>query len=330
MILITGGAGFIGSNLLARIAERAPWDVLVCDTFGTEDKWKNVAKHPCFNFITPEELPSYLQNKKGLPPLQAVFHMGAISSTTARDLKTLLESNVELSKTLWNFSTEENIPFFYASSAGTYGDGSLGFDDRFDEEYLRALRPLSPYGWSKNLFDLWVWHQVNVKHRHPPQWAGLKFFNVYGPNEYHKGGQQSVVAHLYPQIQEHGVAKLFKSYQPDYQEGHQLRDFIWVEDCVNVMLWLWDTPQVSGLFNVGTGTARSFFDLATAVFSALGRRPSITYIDMPDGLNATYQYYTQAPMDKLRQAGYTRPFTSLEEGVRHYVQNYLSQPDPYR
>ena len=328
MIYITGGTGFIGSNLLHALAHRYPGELIVADDLGSENKWRNVSKHLIQSFIpkesTVDALADYAED------IHAVFHLGAISSTTETDADLVIHNNFSLSAALWDICTEHEIPFIYASSAATYGDGAWGFDDTFDDQALSQLRPLNPYGWSKHLFDRWVCSQINKGKPTPPQWAGLKFFNVYGPNEYHKGNQKSVVASLVPQIQETGMAKLYKSTHPDYEDGGQLRDFIYVDDCVQVMEWLHDTPSVSGLFNVGTGQARSFKDLALATFAALAIEPNIQYIDMPVTLKDKYQSYTQANIAQLRNAGYTRSMTTLEEGVRHYVQDYLTHNDPYR
>jgi len=334
MILVTGGAGFIGSNLVAALADAGRHDVVVCDAFGQDDKWRNLAKHEVLDIVPPEKIETFLETRKH--EIEVIFHLGAISSTTERDVDLILERNFAYSRTLWNWAAEHGVRFIYASSAATYGDGSFGFEDTQCPDHLSRLRPLNPYGWSKHLFDRAVCRMVQNNAARakngavPPQWAGLKFFNVYGPNEYHKGDQMSVVARLYPQIVSGARAKLFKSYRPDYADGGQIRDFIWVGDCVRVMLWLLQNPDICGLFNVGTGQGRSFHDLAQATFVAAERPAKIEYIDMPDGLKEKYQYFTQANMQKLQQAGYTRPFTSLEEGIRQYVQDYLAKEDPYR
>ena len=330
MIYITGGAGFIGSNLVAAFAkgEAQAGEIIIADELGCGDKWRNLSKHLIHGMIPPENtvegLDAYADEIEG------VFHLGAISTTTETDADKILNNNFTLSATLWGRCVEYNIPFIYASSAATYGDGAQGFQDAFTSERLSLLRPLNPYGWSKHLFDRWVCHQVENNLPTPPQWAGLKFFNVYGPNESHKGGQKSVVASLVPQIMETGVAKLFKSCHPAYEDGGQLRDFVYVDDCIRVMEWLYANPQVSGLFNVGSGQARSFKDLALATFAALGQEPRLEYVEMPVTLQDKYQYYTQAPLDRLRQAGYPGTMTPLEEGVRTYVQDFLTQADPYR
>lgn len=251
--------------------------------------------------------------------VSAVIHLGACSSTTERDFDYLWSNNFSYTRTLWDYCAKEKVPFIYASSAATYGDGSQGFDDRED---IDALRPLNAYGYSKQVFDLWVKHQAKA---FPPQYVGLKFFNVYGPNEYCKGSMASMVYHGYRQIKEGGTIRLFKSCDPAYADGEQLRDFVYVKDVCDVILWLLEHPKVSGLFNMGTGRAQSFRELAEAVFHALGMEPRIEYIDMPEHLREKYQYYTKAEMDKLRQAGYVRPFMTVEQGVADYVRNYLDK-----
>ncbi|MBV8548684.1 MAG: ADP-glyceromanno-heptose 6-epimerase [Alphaproteobacteria bacterium] len=326
MILVTGGAGFIGSNIAAALEQRGQ-RVAVCDWLGWEDKWRNIAKRDLEEVVAPEQIVDFLDRCED--EIEAIVHMGAISSTTEVDADLIVESNLRLSQFLWRWCAEQEVPFIYASSAATYGDGINGFKDFEGRKDLAALNPLNAYGWSKHLFDRWVAHQKESGAVQPPQCAGLKFFNVYGPNEYHKGGQRSVVEQVYPYAARDEAFQLFKSHNPDYQDGGQLRDFIWVGDCVKVILWLLDNQKVSGLFNVGTGKARSFDDLAKAVYTAAGKQPKIEYRDMPEELRGKYQYYTQADMSKLRAAGYAESFTELEEGVRRYVQNYLMQPDKY-
>ena len=330
MIVVTGGAGFIGSNLAAGLEKRGVGEVVVCDVLGTGDKWRNISKRGLGDVIPPEALMDYL--RKHADRVEAVFHMGAISATTERDADRIVATNFSLSKALWQLCSANGVRLIYASSAATYGDGSAGFVDDDAPEALEKLRPLNPYGWSKHLFDRWVsriTRQNGAEDKAPPQWAGLKFFNVYGPNEYHKGDMMSVVAKLYPEIKAGKAARLFKSCNPSYGDGGQLRDFIYVRDCVNVMLWLYDSRNVSGLFNVGTGQARSFRDLALASFKAANVNDRIDYVDMPEALRDKYQYFTQADMGKLARAGYKTPFATLEEGVCDYVRNYLAAHDPY-
>ena len=325
MILVTGGAGFIGSNLQAALAARGH-ETIVVDWLGQEDKWRNLAKHPPSRLISPTELDAFLDNR---PPVEMVFHMGAISATTARDGDLTWATNVELSRTLWHWCVAREVRFVYASSAATYGDGSAGFDDDPSLDALQKLRPLNLYGWTKHAFDLRVVRAVTMGGDRPPQWAGLKFFNVYGPNEYHKGSMISVVKVKHDEVAAGGPVKLFCSDVPGLPDGEQKRDFIWVGDVVDVMLWLLDTPGVNGLFNVGTGRARSYLDLAHAVCDAAGRPRDVAFIEMPAALRGQYQSFTQAPMERLRVAGYAGQFTPLEEGVRRYVQDYLARDDRF-
>lgn len=329
MIIVTGGAGFIGSNIAQRLEEENLSDVVICDVFGSEDKWRNLAKREIRDIVHPDRFWEYVSHNKD--EIEAIIHMGAISSTTEYDADLVLDNNFILSRNIWKFCATHDVRLIYASSAATYGDGDEGFVDHQDTEFLSTLRPLNPYGWSKHLFDRRIARIIQDGNEPvPPQWVGLKFFNVYGPNEYHKGGQKSVIAHLYPQVQAGANAKLFKSYHPDYADGGQLRDFVYVRDCVDVVMWFYKNKDKSGIFNVGTGKARSFDDLARATFAAAGKEPKIQYIDMPETLKDKYQYYTQADMTKLREAGYDKPFTELEEGAKDYVQNYLSKSDPYK
>ena len=327
MTIVTGGAGFIGSNIVAALQERGIGDIVVVDWLGHGDKWRNIAKRELAAVVKPEEMFVFLDEHEA--EIDAVVHMGAISTTTETDADLVIHSNFTLTWQLWSYCRDNSKRFIFASSAATYGDGSLGFDDRDDLEYLNALRPLNPYGWSKAVMDRKIARECAEGRRTPPQFAGLKFFNVYGPNEYHKGGQKSVVAHIYPRVAADEEVLLFKSCNPDYADGQQLRDFVWVGDVVSVVMWLLDHPNVSGLFNVGTGKARSFYDLAAATWRALGKEPKIGFKEMPEELREKYQYFTEAKLERLRAAGYRHPMTSLEEGVRQYVQRYLSQPDPY-
>ncbi|MEZ5670311.1 MAG: ADP-glyceromanno-heptose 6-epimerase [Alphaproteobacteria bacterium] len=328
MILVTGGAGFIGSNLLAGLEARGRTAVAVCDRLGQGDKWRNIARREIARFVPPDELPAFLDRHGA--GLELVFHLGAISATTETDADLIVRTNLMLSRMLWDWCAANGVRLVYASSAATYGDGAQGFDDDGTPEGLARLRPLNAYGWSKHAFDRMVARIVAEDRPAPPQWAGLKFFNVYGPNEYHKDGMLSVVERVHGQVAAGGRCNLFRSHRADVADGDQRRDFIWVDDCVDAMLWLLDNPGVSGLFNLGTGTARSFAELAGAVFAALGRTPAIDYVDMPAAIRDRYQYFTRAEVDRLRKAGYQRPFTTLEDGVRAYVQGYLEAPDRYR
>ena len=329
MILITGGAGFIGSNLVATLSKKtgAP-KITVVDRLGIDDKWKNLSNHLVHQIIEPENLDRYLSENG--ESIEYVFHLGAISSTTEKDVDLILRNNFNLSLSLWNWCTNNRIPFIYASSAATYGDGKNGFNDDFDPIELSKLKPLNPYGWSKHLFDKLVNYDVLNGSSHPPQWAGLKFFNVFGPNEFHKGAQSSLIAQIYPRIIRNEPAKLFKSHKEGINDGEQSRDFIWIEDCVDIMIWLYENRDISGLFNVGTGQARSFKNLIEAIYHSLKREPKIDFIDTPLHLRDQYQYFTQASMTKLKSAGYKNAFTSLEDGVQKYVQDFLSTDNPYR
>ena len=330
MIIVTGGAGFIGSNIVAALEARGRDGgerVAVIDWLGSEAKWRNIAKRDLAALIPPEETFAYLDAHRD--EITGIVHMGAISTTTETNADLIAATNFTLSQQLWHWCAQRQIPFIYASSAATYGDGRQGFVDNAEGAALAQLRPLNPYGWSKHIFDRWVAQQNARGIDGPPQVAGLKFFNVYGPNEYHKGGQRSVVEQVHVKAAAGEAFELFKSHHPDYADGGQLRDFVWVGDCVDVVLWLLANPAVSGLFNLGTGAARSFKDLATAVYTATGQPPKIEYQDMPTALQPQYQYFTQADMAKLRTAGYDAPFTTLEQGVTTYVTGYLAQPDRY-
>jgi ADP-L-glycero-D-manno-heptose 6-epimerase len=329
LALVTGGAGFIGSNIAARLAEDPDRDVVVCDWLGDagEGKWRNLAKHPIGDFVAPEALFDWL-GRHGAE-VEAVFHMGAVSSTTETDVDKIVRNNFVLSRDLFGWCAEHRRRLVYASSAATYGDGSLGFDDDNGLAALGALRPLNAYGWSKAMFDLYAARQA-TRGLAPPQWAGLKFFNVYGPNEGHKGPMKSVAAQIWPDVAEGRAVKLFKSHHPDFSDGGQLRDFVYVRDVVSVVVWLAERPEIGGVFNLGSGRARSFKDLAEAVFAAAGQAPRIDYVDMPPALRDRYQYFTEARLDRLRAAGYDGQFTSLEDGIGDYVRGYLSRPDCYR
>jgi len=324
MILITGGAGFIGSYLQGELARRG-LETVIADRLGTQGKWRNIARHPPSRIIHPDDLDEWLETH---PPLEAVFHMAAVSQTLATDGDHVWQTNVEMSLKLWEWCAHRDVRFIYASSAATYGDGDAGFDD--DPAALDRLEPLNLYGWSKHVFDLRVVDMLRRGAPRPPQWAGLKFFNVYGPNEYHKGSMISVVKVKYDEIAEGRAPTLFKSNNAALPDGAQSRDFVYVGDTVAVMLWLLDNPGVNGLFNVGTGVARTYQDLAYAVCDAAGVARAVNYVDMPDALRSQYQSFTCARIDRLRAAGFTAPFLSLEDGVGTYVRDYLRQPNPYR
>ena len=327
MIIVTGGAGFIGSNILAALEKRGEKDLVVCDRLRDGLKWRNVAKRPLADIIAPEDLLDFLNGNR--TESVTLFHMGAISATTERDADKIFANNFRLTADLWDWCADNGGRLIYASSAATYGDGTQGFQDVFERGALSRLRPLNAYGWSKHLTDRRFRSLLDRNAPHPVQWAGLKFFNVYGPNEYHKGGMRSVVHQVFEQVTADGFCTLFQSHRPDYEDGGQRRDFVWVGDVVAMMMWLHDTAQVSGLFNAGSGKARSFKDLALAVFAAMGREPDIRFIPTPEQIRDKYQYFTQADMTKLQEAGFTAPGTSLEDGVAEYVTGYLAAGDPY-
>jgi len=329
MIVVTGGAGFIGSNIVARLCDEGRRDIVVCDRLETADlgKWKNLAKHAIADFWAPDEL--FEQLERNAERIEAVVHMGAISSTTEPDADLILHTNFSLSRDLWAWCALRDARLIYASSAATYGDGGLGFEDQDDLRSLSALRPLNAYGYSKYLFDQYAARQAQSRTA-PTQWAGLKFFNVYGPNEYHKGGMRSVVAQIWPKVQADQPVTLFRSHNPAYADGGQMRDFVFVDDVVDMVEWLLETPEVSGVFNAGSGQARSFLDLANATFAAAGKTPRIEYVDTPESIRDKYQYFTEARMERVRAAGFSGQSTPLEEGVRRYVQDFLATADPYR
>lgn len=320
-IVITGAAGFIGSCLVGFLNEKGYYNLLLVDDFKREDKKKNLEGKRFEEKIPREEF--FLWLHKHTPEIDFVFHIGARTDTTEFNYSIHQHLNVEYTEKLWNYCTVQDIPLIYASSAATYGAGELGYKD--DHSIIPALRPLNPYGVSKNEVDKWVLHQGD----HPPFWAGLKFFNVYGPNEYHKGRMASVIFHTVKQIRETGKMKLFRSHRPDFKDGQQLRDFIYVKDVLKVCYWLMLAQPASAIYNLGTGRARSFEDLATSTFKALDLEPDIEYIDMPMDLRETYQYFTQADMTKLFSAGYKDEFYGLEHGVNDYVRNYLANNKYY-
>jgi ADP-L-glycero-D-manno-heptose 6-epimerase len=326
MLLVTGGAGFIGSNVVAALNEAGRADIVVNDVLGTDQKWRNLAKRQVADVVAPADLFRWLDERK----LDAVVHMGAISDTTATDADLVMENNFRTSMRLLDWCTGANVPFIYASSAATYGDGVQGFNDEWSPEALQKLKPMNLYGWSKQLFDQAVAERFVKKEKLPPQWAGLKFFNVFGPNEYHKGEMMSLVAKRFDDAKSGRTVRLFKSHREGIGDGEQRRDFIYVDDAVAVVRWLMQTPSVSGIFNVGTGKARSFRDLISSLFRALNLEPKIEYIDMPENIRGQYQYFTEAKVENLLRAGYNAGFTSLEDGVRSYVTKFLNTADRYR
>ena len=326
MLLVTGGAGFIGSNVVAALNDAGRADVAVCDVLGHDGKWRNLAKRQLADIVPPPELPEWLKGRR----LDAVIHLGAISETTATDGDLVIETNFRLSMRLLDWCTANATPFIYASSAATYGDGEQGFGDDPAPAALKALRPMNLYGWSKHLFDMAVAERAARGDKLPPQWAGLKFFNVFGPNEYHKGAMMSVLARRFDDIRAGRPVQLFKSHRDGIADGDQQRDFIYVDDCVRVMMWLLSTPSVSGIYNVGTGKARSFREMMLAAYAALGTAANIQYIDMPEQIRGSYQYFTQSDVDRLQRAGYNGGFTALEDAVLAYVGGFLDRPDRFR
>jgi ADP-L-glycero-D-manno-heptose 6-epimerase len=325
MFVVTGGAGFLGSNLLAALESRG--ELVAVDRLGADERWRNLAKRELADLIRPEELFAFLDGAHAR--IEAVFHMGAVSATTERDADAIVANNVRLTLDLIEWCARRGVRLIYASSAATYGDGDAGVDDDGAPEALARLRPLNAYGWSKHLVDRRVARMRAQRAPLPPQLAGLKFFNVYGPNEYHKGGQRSVVHQVFERVRDGGAARLFRSHRPGVPDGGQKRDFVWVGDCVAAMEWLLAHPRAGGLFNVGTGRARAFLDLAHAVFAALGRPPRIEWVDTPAEIRDRYQYFTEARMERLRAAGCDAPATPLEDGVKRYVQDFLLRDDPY-
>jgi ADP-L-glycero-D-manno-heptose 6-epimerase len=318
LIVVTGGAGFIGSNIVCDLAE-AGLRIVVSDLLRSGDKWRNIAAVQLHDLLRPDMLFEWLGRHSHKVPV--VVHMAAISSTTETDIDRFVANNIRLTLDLCEWCAQNGTRFIYASSAATYGDGSAGFGDDQAPAALAALHPLNAYGWSKHLIDRRIAGDALVGRPTPSQWAGLKFFNVYGPNETHKGNMQSLVSKAYPIIMAGDTVPLFKSHNPRYRDGGQLRDFVYVKDCIAVVRWLLQNATVSGLFNVGTGAARSFLDLVNAVGAAVGRVPDVDFVETPAELRDKYQYYTQAEIAKLRVAGFGQPFHSLEDGIRDYVQS---------
>jgi ADP-L-glycero-D-manno-heptose 6-epimerase len=322
MIIVTGGAGFIGSAFVWKLNQEGIEDIIIIDRLGTSDKWKNLVNLHFADYIHRDDFIRMIGENELPFEVSAIVHMGACSSTTERDADYLWSNNFLYTKTLAEWSIKRGIRFIYASSAATYGDGKHGFSDNLDK--IKSLKPINMYGYSKQVFDLWV-----LRHNLETKLAGVKFFNVFGPNEYHKGDMTSVIFKAFHQIRETGKVCLFKSYLPQYPDGGQMRDFVYVKNCINVLWWLLQNPSVTGIFNLGTGKARTWNDLISAVFDAMNMQPYIEYIEMPESLRNQYQYFTQADMDKLKDSGYLINFFTLEDSVRDYVVNYLQNHDPY-
>ena len=317
LFLVTGGAGFIGSRIAAALAARGD-DVVICDRLGQGEKWRNLEGFVFADLVDPDRCSDWLDRHHGA--LAGVVHMGAISATTVTDGDLVAERNLRFTRMLWDWCTERHRPLIYASSAATYGDGSAGFEDEFGSAALARLRPLNLYGWSKHAFDRFVAREVERGRTTPPHWVGLKFFNVYGPGEWHKGSMMSVVSRNLRPVLAGEPIRLFRSTDPAWPDGGQVRDFVWVGDCVAMVLAALERPDISGLFNCGTGRARTWMDLAHAIFAALGRDPRIELIDMPASLAPRYQNFTQASMAQAAQAGLPVPATAIEDGVRATVE----------
>lgn len=315
MIVITGAAGFIGSCVLSYFNQKGHQDIIIVDEFSRADKNKNLEGKKFFQQINRDEFINWFNNN--VQQINYVIHLGARTDTTEFNIEVFEKLNVQYSKDIWNICCQYQIPLIYASSAATYGAGENGYDD--DETKLSLLQPLNPYGWSKHYFDLWVMQQQEQ----PPFWAGLKFFNVFGPNEYHKGRMASVVFHAFHQIQKTGKVKLFRSHRPDFKDGEQLRDFVYIKDVVKVIYFIYANKIKSGIYNLGTGKARTFLDLARSVFKAMNKSENIEFIDTPEDIRDKYQYFTEAKMQKLLQQSYSEKFISLEDAIQDYVQNFL-------
>ena len=322
MIIVTGGAGFIGSAAVKKLNDSGIEQILVVDNLGTSDKWKNLVGKKFSDYIHKDEFIKLIENQANFGDTDAVIHFGACSSTTEQDSDYLMRNNYHYSRTLAEWAIARNIRFIYASSAATYGDGALGFSD--DDETSYKIRPMNKYGFSKQLFDLWV-----LNNNLSGKVTGFKFFNVFGPNEYHKGDMRSLINKAFFQIRETGKVRLFKSYRNDYADGEQVRDFIYIKDCLDVIWWFLRNPKTCGIYNLGTGKARSWNDLVRSIYSALGQKPKIEYIDMPESIRNAYQYHTESKMEKLRAAGCSVEFRSLEESVRDYVSGYLQKDLSY-
>ncbi|MEI8279868.1 MAG: ADP-glyceromanno-heptose 6-epimerase [Bacteroidota bacterium] len=321
MIAITGAAGFIGSYLTGYLNQLGFHQLILVDDFSVESKVKNLIGKKYLHKVHREQFFEWNQNHPD--QIDYIFHLGARTDTTEMDYSVHKKWNLDYSKDIWELCAKEHIPLVYASSAATYGNGENGYIDNHD--VVTQLHPLNPYGQSKNDFDIWALEQKHT----PPFWAGVKFFNVYGPNEYHKGRMASVIFHAYHQIKKNGTVKLFRSHNPNYKDGEQIRDFVYVRDVVNMCVWLMEQQPANGLYNVGTGTARTFKDLVNAIFTSLHLEPNIQFVDTPEDIRDKYQYFTEADMNKIRNAGYPHPFYSLEDGVKEYVTQFLDKEANY-
>lgn len=321
MIIVTGGAGFIGSAIVAALNKRQINDILVVDELGTDSKWKNLRNLSFADYVEKDVFIELIMNDEIEESVEAIFHLGACSDTTETDASYLVNNNYEFTKILASWAVDSDVRFIYASSAATYGDGENGFVD--NENEINTLKPLNMYGYSKQLFDLWAYQNGLLD-----QIVGLKYFNVFGPNEYHKAGMRSFILKSFEQINATGKVNLFKSYHPDYKDGEQVRDFIYVKDAVDMTLFFLENPDVNGIFNVGTAVPRTWLDLVKAVFAAMGKKPNIEFVEMPDSIKNQYQYYTCADITKIREAGCDKETMSLEDSIKDYVQNYL-QKDEY-
>lgn len=328
MYVITGGAGFIGSNVAAAIEENGLGDIVISDRLRNKNKWRNVSKRMLHSIVFPDDLSAFLDDYES--KIKAIIHFGSVSSPLETDVDLIVQSNIQTTWVLWRWCVTHQVPFIYASSASVYGNAENGFIDDFSTQGLSKLRPLSAFAWSKLLIDRKIAQAIERDKKTPPQWVGLRFFNLYGPNEYHKGPHQSVIPQIFAQAKADRLFPLFKSERPDYKDGEQKRDFMWIDDCVDVIVWFLKHPHVSGLFNVGTGTARTYLDVLKSVYSAMDKEPETDFMELPEQLKGKYQYFTQADVSKLRAVGYDKPFTTLEEGVAKYVQNYLATGDIYK
>ncbi len=322
MYIVTGGAGFIGSVIVWRLNQEGIEDTLIIDDLAQTEKWKNLVNRKYKDYIHKDKFINLIRNDKLSGNIDAIIHMGACSSTTEKNADYLAENNYRYTKTLAEYALLKGIRFIYASSAATYGDGSLGFSD--DDKLTPKLKPLNMYGYSKQMFDKWVLNKGIID-----KVVGLKFFNVFGPNEYHKGEMSSLIFKAYHQIKDTGKIKLFKSYRSEYKDGEQKRDFVYIKDCMDIIWHLIQNNKVNGIFNLGTGTARTWIDLANAVFYAMEKTPNIEFIDMPENIKSKYQYFTEAKMKKLKSTACPVNFRSLEDAVADYIRNYLSKEEPF-